>query len=96
MSDDEAYEILRAVNIALIGTAFPSDKYERALIEAAHAAGMRAGIERAAEVCDDRAIVYDGLEDAASTRYFADKMRGAREGSEQCAAAIRALLEGKP
>ena len=63
---------------------------------AMHNAGIAAERERAARVCDDRAIVYDGLEDAASTRYFADKMRGAREGSEQCAAAIRALVEGKP
>jgi len=46
--------------------------------------------EDCARVCDDRAIVYDGLETGASTRYFADKMRGAQEGCETSAAAIRA------
>lgn len=45
--------------------------------------------EDCARACDDRAIVYDGLEAGASTRYFADKMRGAQEGCETSAAAIR-------
>ena len=92
MSDDE---VDAAVSAAFL-TAGCIKKRPDAWDRACYRAGMRAGIERAAEVCDDRAIVYDGLEDAASTRYFADKMRGAREGSEQCAAAIRALVEGKP
>ena len=87
---------VRGAHATESGWHYGQDAYERAIFRAAYAAGMRAGIERAAEACDDRAIVYDGLEDAASTRYFADKMRGAREGSEQCAAAIRALVEGKP
>ena len=93
MSDDE---MDREIGAAIAANRNSGKHNYRAIYRAAHEAGMRAGIERAAEVCDDRAIVYDGLEDAASTRYFADKMRGAREGSEQCAAAIRALLEGKP
>ena len=53
-------------------------------------AAARLTLEDAAGVCDDKAIVYDGLEDSASTRYFADKMRGSRDASGQCAAAIRA------
>ena len=47
--------------------------------------------ERCAEVCEERGIIYDGLESDASTRYFADKMRGARTAAGECAAAIREI-----
>jgi len=54
-------------------------------------AGYLAALEDAARACEERSVVYDGVESTASTRYFADKMRGAREGAESCAAAVRAL-----
>lgn len=47
--------------------------------------------ERCAQACEERELIYDGLESGASTRYFSDKMRGARTAAEECAAAIRAL-----
>lgn len=46
-------------------------------------------LEYAAGVCDDKSLLYDGMEDSATTRYFADKMRGSRDAADQCAAAIR-------
>jgi len=52
-------------------------------------AAARLALEDAAKVCDDRAIVCDGLESDASTRYFADTMRGAKKEADTCAAAIR-------
>lgn len=55
-----------------------------------HAAAL-AMRERCAQACEERALIYDGLESGASTRYFSDKMRGARTAAEECAAAIRAL-----
>ena len=52
-------------------------------------AAARLALEYAAGVCDDKSLLYDGMEDSASTRYFADKMRGSRDAADQCAAAIR-------
>lgn len=49
--------------------------------------------EECAQECDEAALRFDGLEDSASTRYFADSMRGARNASETLAAAIRRLAE---
>lgn len=76
----------------------PDGRYAHSFVQtqweswsAACRAGALAMRERAAQACDERTIVYEELEDGASTRYFADKMRGAREGAEACAAAVRAI-----
>jgi len=52
--------------------------------------------EECARECDEAALRFDGLEDGASTRYFADSMRGARNASETLAAAIRRLAGDLP
>lgn len=66
----------------------PIYEAESAQIARSAALAMR---ERCAQACEERALIYDGLESGASTSYFSHKMRGARTAAEECAAAILAL-----
>ena len=67
-------------------------RFARMVEKAAHAAGMRAGIERAAEVCEEVADRHRANND----RTWPERNRSeGQDGASDCEAAIRALLEGK-
>ena len=86
----EIWHALSEVRSRESGSGYTHGAVEGAL-DAARRAAALAMRERCAQACEERALIYDGLESGASTSYFSHKMRGARTAAEECAAAILAL-----